>query len=230
MPSCPKCEAYLSPLEYADNKCSNCAPAATESVEPTSNELNTGAWRDAAKLVNLAEAGYLVSCLEQQGLAARLVQAESFSAVTGTWDNKYVLQVAASSITEALEIVRSESEQIRNEEPEYDEFGEPIESEPVHLVFWRPIALMAVAGLATLWLGQRVAEQRQRVAPNRNAAALGDALEALGEPLIVVNEDGQTKHRLRFRPQDRTWRLESDTDGDGQLERKQTFTLEFADR
>lgn len=229
MPSCSKCEGFLSPLEYTDNICSRCLAEGDQQSDSTP-ERETGIWRDVAKLVNLAEAGYMVSCLEQQGIAARLVQAESFNAVSGTWDHSYVLQVAAASTSRAIEILHTESEQFHNEQPEYDEFGEPIEREPVHLVFWRPVALMAVAGLATLWLGQRVADQRQRVVPNRNAAALGSALEALGEPLVVTSEDGQTKHRLWFRPQDRTWRLESDTNGDGRLDREQRFALDPVER
>lgn len=221
MPICTTCNAYLTPLQLADDDCPDCA---SRKARDTTEHRDD--WRSAAKVVNLAEAGYLVSRLEGEDIPARLVQSDSFSAVDGSWSSYYLLQVPSEALDASTELIRSESEQLRGEEPDFDRFGEPIEHEPVHLVFWRPVALMAVAGLATLWLGQHVPDPRPRVAPNRNAAAMGAAIEALGQPLVVVGEGGRTKHRLRYRSESRAWLLESDTDNDGRFDRQQRFLLE----
>lgn len=223
MPSCPTCNAYLTPLQLADNDCPDCRGRAAASGPQHRDD-----WRSAAKVVNLAEAGYLASRLEGEGIAARLVQSDSFSAVDGTWSSYYVLQVPSDALPASTELIRLESEQLRGEEPDFDQFGEPIEHEPVHLVFWRPVALMAVAGLATLWLGQHVPDPRPRVAPHRSAAAMAAAVEALGEPMVVVDATGRTTHRLRYRSDSRSWLLESDTNHDGRFDRRQRFVLEPA--
>lgn len=181
-------------------------------------------------MANLAEAGYLVSCLEAHGIDAQLVESESFNAIGGDWSRTYTLQVPARCFSDASTILREESELILGEQVEYDAFGEPIDNEPVHLVFWRPVALMAVAGLATLWLSQRVPAPHPRVAPNRSAAALGAAIDALGEPMVIESDRGQVRHRLRYDRANRTLQLESDTNGDGRLDRRQRFVLEQADQ
>jgi hypothetical protein len=219
MPRCQICEAYLTPLEVANNDC----PACRERQAKPADSIE---WHSAARVTNLAEAGYLVSCLEAEGIDARLIESQSFSALGGSWSHSYELQVPQGHRARATEILRAEAEQFAGEGPEYDQYGEPIEEEPVHLVFWRPVALMALAGLATLWLSQRVPDARPRTLPNRDAAALGAAIEALGEPLVVTSETGQTKHRLRYFSEHRVWYLESDTNGDGRLDRRQRFALE----
>lgn len=216
MPRCQTCEAYLTPLEAATNDCPACREQYAESAQ----------WHSVARVTNLAEAGYLVSCLEVEEIEARLVESQSFSALGGCWSHCYELQVPEEDRVQATELLRQEAEQFAGEGPEYDEFGEPIDDQPVHLVFWRPVALMALAGLATLWLSERVPDPRPRAVPNRDAAALGAAIEALGEPLVVTSETGQTKHRLQYHSHGRVWYLESDTNGDGQLDRRQRFALE----
>lgn len=223
MPSCQVCDAYLSPLQYANQDCPACREKRGQLEEAADDQ-----WRSAAKMTNLAEAGYLVSCLEAQGIAAQLIEAESFNAIAGDWSRSYTLQVPAGSFSTATQILREESELLLGEQGEYDAFGEPIDEEPVHLVFWRPVALMAVAGLATLWLSQRAPDPRPRVAPNRNAAALGAAIDSLGEPLVIKADQGQVRHRLRYDRAHRALQLESDTDGDGRLDRLQRFVIEPA--
>lgn len=225
MPTCPRCNEFITVVAFADGDCPRC-----QAEQQQADSSQSGQWRSAAKVTNLAEAGYLVSRLADEGIDARLVTTESFSAVHGNWSSVYVLQVPAGSFDVAAEILHSEVEEIRQEEPDYDADGEPIEEEPVHLVFWRPVALMAVAGLATLWLGQRAADPRPRVAPNRTAAALGSAIETVGKPFVVRGDRGRVEHRLRYRSANRTWYLESDTDGDGILDRQQRFRLEVRDQ
>jgi hypothetical protein len=225
MPTCPRCDAFITSVDSANGDCPQCHAA-----EHEARDARHGDWRSAAKVTNLAEAGYLVSRLAGEGIEARLFQSESFSAMNGSWSSTYVLQVPATMLEDAGEILRSEAEEFEREQPEYDSFGEPIDDEPVHLVFWRPVALMAVAGLATLWLGQRVADPRPRVAPHRSAAALGAAMEAVGKPFVVTTDAGRVYHRLRYHSGNRTWYLESDTDGDGRLDRHQRFVLEQSDR
>ncbi len=225
MPVCPRCDEFITTVDLADGSCPHCQRSA-----PRTSATDDQEWRAAAKVGNLAEAGYLVSRLAGDGIEARLVESESFSAASGHWSSSYVLQVPRVALTAAGEILRSEAEEFERDQPDCDRFGEPIDAEPVHMVFWRPVALMAVAGLATLWLGHRVAEPRPRVAPNRNAAALGSAIESVGEPFVVTSDTGRVHHRLWYRSANRTWYLEADTDGDGRLDRQQRFVIEPRDR
>lgn len=225
MPICPHCNEFITTVDFADGNCPKC-----RKDEPIRPPEKRDEWRNAAKVPNLAEAGYLVSRLSGDGIDAQLVESETFNAMSGNWYVTYVLQVPEHELENAAEILRRESEEFEREQPDYGAFGEPADVEPVHLVFWRPVALMAVAGLATLWLGQRAADPRQRVVPNRSADALGAAIEAVGEPFVVTTETGRVRHRLRYHSGNRTWYLESDTDGDGKLDRQRKFILEQRDR
>ncbi len=225
MPTCPACNGFISHVAFADGDCPHC-----QAVEQTSQVASHEDWQSAAKVANLAEAGYLVSRLAGEGIDARLVETETFSAMNGNWQATYVLQVPVARLATAGEILRREAEEFEREQPDYDPLGQRIDDESVHLVFWRPVALMAVAGLATLWLGQRVADPRPRIAPNRNAAALGSAIEAVGKPFVVTTDAGRVRHRLRYRSATHTWYFESDTDGDGRIDRQQRFVLDEFNR
>lgn len=220
MPVCPECQEFFRhsdiPRDVAG--CPHCGER---------TDSNVG-WQNAARVGNLAEAGYLVSRLAGEGIEARLVGTDSFDAITGAWASAYLLQVAPESLAPARELLLAEAEEADREELNLDERGESRDEEPLHLVLWRPVALMAVAGLATLWLGQRFAEPRPRVAPHRGPAALGRAIEAIGEPFVVENGAGHVQHRLQYRSAQRAWLLESDTDGDGRLDTQQIFMSDGA--
>ncbi len=225
MPTCPHCNEFITTVALADDACPRC-----QLGEQLTDVANQAEWRNAAKVANLAEAGYLVSRLAGDEIDARLVESESFSAINGNWHSSYVLQVPAAQFELATTILRCEAEELERDQPDCDASGRVLDSEPDHLVFWRPVALMAVAGLATLWLGQRAADPRPRVAPNRGAAMLGAAIEGVGKPFVVTTEEGRIHHRLRYRSANRTWYFESDTDGDGRIDQQQRFILEQRDR
>lgn len=222
MPICPNCNELTASAELALGMCPRCREQSPENSLPSTH------WQSVAQVANLAEAGYLTSCLVAEGIEARLHESESFSALAGNWSRSYLVQVAAQSADSARTILSAEAREFELDEPECDAFGEPIDAEPLHLVLWRPIALMAVAGLATLWLSQRLPDPRPRIAPHRNAAELAAAVEAAGKPFVVQGENGQVQHRLQYQAADRTWCLDSDTDGDGKLDRHQQFALETA--
>ena len=219
MPICPNCQELTATADLIERYCPRCA------AEQLS-ESRDGGWVSVARVANLAEAGYLVNRLADDEVAAQLVESESFSVLSGTWSNSYTIQVDAESADAARKLLQTEAELLAHEEPEFDADGEPLQAEPVHLVIWRPVALMAVAGFATLWLGQRAADPRPRAVPNRNAAALGLAIEAVGKPFVVTGDEGQLQYRLQYRAANRTWCLDSDTDGDGKLDRRQQFVIE----
>ncbi|QDU55137.1 hypothetical protein [Aeoliella mucimassa] len=212
MPLCPKCQHLISRQQQATGVCPTCQPAAEDAP-----------WSDVARVPNLAEAGYLVSFLEYHEIEARLVHAESFSATSGSWASDYVLQVPSEYRQQAAEIVRTEAAALQDEQPEYNDFGEPITEEPLQLVIWRPVALMALAGLAILWLGHRIAEQRARDTPQRPDEALAEAIAAIGRPLVATSPGGQVQHRLSYDAATQTWLLESDTNRDGRFDRRQVF-------
>lgn len=221
MPICPFCHSHI-PLASATLGGGEAAAACPHCGE--SNQADSG-YRDVARIANLAEAGYLVSRLADEQIEAELAMQQSFDAVTGTWTPTYVLQVPVADSPRAKELISDEACEANYEEAHYGQ-GDADQEEPLHLVFWRPVALMAVAGLATLWVSSRVVEHRQRVAPQRGDQALGMAVDAIGQPFTVQTDTGRIVHRLRYAKANQTWLLESDTNGDGRMDRLSRFATQ----
>lgn len=218
MPICPHCHQSVHSLDLRgdDKVCPQCDQSTLAVSDP---------WRDAARVASLAEAGYLASRLESEGIAARLVESSSFSAVDGMWRNAYLLQVDRDDFSRAQPLLVKEAAEAELEEPSVGPHCEPFEEESVQLVIWRPVALMALAGIATLWIGARQFAERPPAGPHRSSEELAEAVGSIGKPFVVVDQRGRAEHRLWFQRAERTWYLESDTDGDGLMDTRRPFQL-----
>lgn len=218
MPICPHCHQSLHhfDLRGEDKVCPQCDQSTLISPAP---------WRDAARVTSLAEGGYLASRLDGEGIATRLVESSSFSAVDGMWRSAYLLQVHPDDFARAQPLLVKEAAEAELEEPDLHPAGEPFEEESVQLVIWRPVALMALAGIATLWIGARQFAERPPAGPHRSSEELAEVVGSIGKPFVVVDQGGRAEHRLWYQRAERTWYLQSDTDGDGRMDTLRPFRM-----
>ncbi len=223
MSYCPQCLRLVDDAEFAggDTICPHCQ----------GDDFAEGsAWGNAARVTNLAEGGYLVSLLESEGIDARLVQSDSFDALGGSWRSGYLLQVAQDELERARPLLIEEAAEAEGEESAWGPNGEPLDIEPDPMVIWRPVALMAIAGVATLWYG--AAHWNERHPPHRvpSAVDLATAMDSIGEPFVIENGRGTLQHRLWYSAAHKRWFLESDTDNDGRLDRRREFHMQPIER
>lgn len=181
-------------------------------------------WTSVARVVSLAEAGFLANDLDEQGIQTRVVQTESFSALTGAWDVAYVIQAHDDEAATAAARIREHTDQETADqawEPEHDVFV--ADERPVDMVIWRPLALMVFAGMAAFWLGQRFAEQGGKQPQIDVPQSLSSAVAEIGRPFATEPLPGKPRYRLTFDRHSQSWNLDADGDGDGQFERHRRF-------
>lgn len=220
---CPHCCRPMPELasSRAARLCPQCAKAQGTAEQRGSalEEGDPGTWVNAARVSNLAEAGYLVSLLEEEAIAARLVESPSFDATSGAWRNSYLLQVDPEQLEQARPLLHSEAAEADSEGPYWN--GE--EEEPDPMVVWRPVALMALAGVATLWYGATHWAEQRPPRPEQSMVDLARAIDDIGQPFVVVDGEGNLVHRLSYQARTQRWLLESDHNGDGIVDRTRTF-------
>lgn len=191
--------------------------------------------RALARVGNLAEAGYLASLLEAEGIPATIRVAENFNAVTGAWTVAYQLDVSDDDKFRAARLLRQEADaRARGDEPSQrggefptdvsdTRFGaEPID-EAANLL--RPLTLLVVvAAVGWGFFARNGAGRNVRAVPNAEpAAALGAAVRSLGAPLYATDGPDRPLHRLRFDAENRCWELAIDADRDGRFETNRRF-------
>jgi hypothetical protein len=114
-------------------------------------------------------------------------------------------------------MLRQESDAAAREDG--DDFwsgGRPTTDET--LVFWRPVALMAIAGVASFVVGQRFALQSGDGRERPYAQSLVAAMEQAGLPLVTEPRGDGPRHRFIYQRQRQAWYVQSDRNGDGHYE------------
>ncbi len=177
-------------------------------------------WVNVARVTNLAEAGFLVDELTGEGVDARIVQSEDFSALTDRWLVSYLIQSPPDDAQAAAARVRQHLAEIESyQEPAAN--GDWSDARPtIDPLLWRPVALVVLAGMASFVIGQRFGADRDSQ-PHGNS--LTGAVSAIGRPLVTEPAAGLPRHRLYFHPRDKAWYLDTDADGDGRFEARQRF-------
>lgn len=170
---------------------------------------------DIARVQSPAEAGYLLSMLQAEGIDASTREEQSFNAITGAWAAGYVIATPTEEAAEAASILRPEAQAL--EEDAELAAAEDLDREVFQAVIWRPFALMALAGVVSFFLGQRFAE------PERSPRAdpLVRAALAIGKPFYA--QKGGTQHRLSYDKKREHWRLDTDTNGDQRFDQTRYF-------
>ena len=114
-------------------------------------------WQAVARVTNLAEAGFLENDLMSCGIESRIFASESFSAVAGRWSVAYLIQVPSHDATAAraqiCQHLTGHGLALSNDQ---DQVLTHDEDRPISPVFWRPVALMVLAGMASFVVGQQL--------------------------------------------------------------------------
>jgi hypothetical protein len=182
-------------------------------------------WIDVARVTNLAEAGFLTDELVGIGIDAQIYQLQEFSAVSHRWASLYLIRVPSHAARDAATQIRQHlADDAAEQNGESAEFTFAAYNQPADAIFWRPVALVILAGVSSFVLGQQLSHQddfKLERRPPRNS--LATAIEQIGGPLVTEPAAGRPRHRLSFDRHRETWLLDTDRDGDGRFDRRQAF-------
>jgi hypothetical protein len=179
-------------------------------------------WIDVARVTNLAEAGFLTDELIGLDIDAQIYQLEEFSALTDRWATVYLIRVPSNLAPEAAaQIRRHMADEAADAEGAAMGFRFSADVATIDPLFWRPVALVVLAGVASFILGQRFSEPNVDRRPPRGT--LSTTLRAIGRPLTTEPAPGQARHRLSLDRRNELWYLDTDHDGDGLFENRQRF-------
>lgn len=183
-----------------------------------SGDESTDGYAPAARVASLAEAGYLVSVLQSEGLDAEVRHTKSFSAINGAWLTDYIVQAPVEQLPRVAQVLRAEAAAIAEEEDDAEAATD--ENDEFRQVVWRPVALMALAGVVSFLVGQHLATAPQREGEN----ALSEAFVGVGRPFYTESGPGGVRHRLTYDRRAARWLLDTDVNGDGRFDQRRRFT------
>jgi hypothetical protein len=156
-------------------------------------------------------------------IEARIHQQEEFSAVTDRWATVYFIRVPSERAADAGLWIR---QQLEEESPAdsngvAEQFGIASLGDVADPAFWRPVALMVMAGVASFLLGQQLSVRNGHRLPPVNP--LASAVDRIGRPLVSEPAAGPPRHRLMFDRRRGAWLLDIDEDGDGRYDSRRRF-------
>lgn len=214
MTICPECQRTFDPavLTTSPIRCPFCDTDLAEN------------WQAVARVTNLAEAGFLANDLTSCGIESRIFASESFSAVAGRWSVAYLIQVSSHDAAAARgQICQHLTGHGRALSDDRDRVLTDGEDQPISPVFWRPVALMVLAGMASFVVGQQLGGERARPDRPPRGSSLPAVVGSVGGTLSTELVAGSPHQRLWFNNRQRSWYLETDSDGDGEFERRDRF-------
>jgi hypothetical protein len=154
---------------------------------------------------------------------ARIFQLEEFSALTDRWATAYYIRVPSEHAPAAAAWIRAQMADDAATAVDNEQVGFRFATmdEAIDPEFWRPIALVVLAGVASFVLGQHFSDQPGRRPPNRNS--LSTAVDRIGRPLVTELIPGQPRHRLVYDRRREAWCLDTDWNSDGAYDRRRQF-------
>ena len=213
---CPHCAASFDSTRSSGTcrTCPNCGGTITEH--------DPAEWTDIARVTNLAEAGFLTDELVGMGVDARIHRLDDFNALNDRWTAIYLIRVPAQAAQAAADQIREYLEDdLRGKQGDEQAFQFSLSSQVMDPLFWRPIALVVLTGVASFALGQRFSAQSvdRRLSPD----SLPSAINEIGRPLTTEPADGKPRYRLSFDSRQQVWSLDTDRDNDGLYDVSQQF-------
>ena len=176
------------------NICSQCA-SPFELIHPDSNHsrcpfcgakqcrTESAPWVDVARVTSLAEAGFLSDELIGLDIEAQIYQLEEFDASAHRGGTAYLIRVPKSRAQDAAARIREHLAEDMAGSDGTGGFSFSSATAAIDPAYWRPVALMVLAGVASFTLGQQFPEQRAKNrAPEK---ALPTAVEGIGRPLLT---------------------------------------------
>jgi|tagenome__1003787_1003787.scaffolds.fasta_scaffold20804753_2 hypothetical protein len=212
---CPNCATSydVTRLHNSRRSCPNCG-GAIKQQDPVP-------WTNVARIANLAEAGFLVDELVGLGIDARIHQADDFNALNDRWTSHYLIQVPSEHADEAAtQIQRHRDDDMRSG---FDDRSDPLplSSQLMDPSFWRPVALILLASIASFVAGQRLSGQN--AARPLASNSLPSTANRIGRPFVTEPAAGKPRYRLSFDSRQQAWSLETDRDNDGRFDSRQKF-------
>jgi hypothetical protein len=179
-------------------------------------------WVDVARVSNLAEAGFLSDELIGMDIEACVYQNDDFSHADGGWKTSYLIRVPAELAHQAAAQIRCHvAEAAAEADAAGDHFGYTSQPGPVDPAYWRPVAVIVLAGVASFVLGRQSANPEAQRPPARDSLAA--AVNSIGRPLVTELTPGEPQHRLWYHRPSHTWHLETDGNSDGIFEYRRRF-------
>lgn len=209
--------------------CPSCGWSSSSPDSPATTEVRS---YDLARLDSVAEAGYLVSLLEEAGVPAVARPLEAFDAARGAWSSTYTVSIAADDRQAAARVLEAESHHdfVRLAEQVFDSPAGAGETPSVNP--WGMLAVLAVVAVTGLLAFGTLGDphrRNRRAQPPRPEADRPEPLEALvaalgAEAAPLRSEAGVgPRRRLHYAPSSETLILSTDADGDGQYESRRRF-------
>ena len=213
---CKVCHIEMSTDLPTPDSCPSCG--ANASVKEDSHD----SWVLIARLSNLAEAGFFADWLDGEGMEARVREHHEFSAVDGSWQTVYVLEVPAEYGAEAAQRLTSELEAAEesNESASPFDRGARYRGETA-AGLWTPVVFLLIF-VGFLYF-TRAIMRHPRNAVSRDASSFWNALTESQRVFASEGAPGQPGSRLSCDPRSRTISLQEDLDGDGHFERERHF-------
>lgn len=212
---CPKCASSFDilPSQTAPYTCPVCA--ARLRPQPASN------WVDVARLTSLAEAGFLSDELNGLDIDALVHQTDEFCETSGGWATSYLIRVPADMAQEAAARIRCHVAEAAEDDSPPSAFGFTTEAGPIDPAYWRPVAVVVLAGVASFVLGRQTAMPEAQRRSQRDS--LSAAVDSIGRPLVSESSPGQARHRLSYDRSRQAWHLDIDRNGDGSYDARRQF-------
>ncbi len=188
---------------------------------------------DLARVTSVAEAGYLVSLLEEAQIHATARPSENFNAVHGAWTPTYHISIPAADAEAAARVLQAESDHDFGEVAEQVFRPDESRQNPAAVNPWRMLTVLAVVAAAgTAFVADRLGNRAQPVrreaiaAPPRaeSLASLFRVLQAAPAPMTTGEAEAGPRHRLRYSDVDDSLVLSVDADRDGRYESHRRFT------
>jgi hypothetical protein len=179
-------------------------------------------WTNVARVTSLAEAGFLADELAGAGLEVRIYRAEDFSALADRWTAQFFIQAPSRDAHSVAAHIRQHLTDTETRLPLAGAGSWDGLRSPVDLIFWRPVALIVLAGVVSFVVGQRFAAERE-AGHQLPRNSLPGAVNAIGRPLVTEPVPGLPRHRLLYNRWQQAWYLDTDADSDGRYETRQRF-------
>lgn len=212
---CPNCATSYDATRSlgARRTCPNCGGAITQQDQVP--------WINVARVANLAEAGFLTDELVGLGINARIHQLDDFNSLNDRWTSLYLIQVPSENAEEAAaQIQRHRDDDMRNQGDDQSH-PSPLSNQIMDPLFWRPVAVVVLTGIACFVIGQRLSGQNAGRPMASNS--LPSTANQIGRPFVTEPAAGKPRYRLSFDSEQRAWSLDTDRDNDGRYEARQQF-------
>ena len=217
MKNCPQCRHEIHLQQPPARFCPQCGQTLA-----TADTHDEASWKSIARLNNLAETGYFADMLEANEISTNVVQRNDYSALDGSWETVFVLQVRADRADEAAETLKREIDEGQHDDAYWDATSHGDARRPYSpAAMWKPVALVLVAGGLAYCAGRSGFDRRPATVPRDDE--LWEALSESPAPLVAESRNGIGNRRVTIDSNARLISVDDDLDGDRKWDHVRLF-------